>query len=166
MWDMLVKLYELPDIRPVLDSMTAQGIDIRRALPPEKHLVTAWIARHFGRYWVSETENAYANRPPSCFIATHEGRCVGFACYDATAKAFFGPTGVDETYRGRGIGKALLLACLHDMWANGYVYAVIGDPGPSEFYAKTVGATPIPGSSPGIYRGMLRDEGEDEGEDE
>ena len=46
-----------------------------------------------------------------------------------TAKAFFGPTGVDETYRGKGIGKALLLVCLHDMYAQGYAYGIIGDAG-------------------------------------
>jgi GNAT superfamily N-acetyltransferase len=63
---------------------------------------------------------------------------------------------VDETYRGRGIGKALLLACLHDMWAQGYGYAIIGWAGPVDFYIRAVGAIVIPDSSPGIYRGMLK----------
>ena len=52
---------------------------------------------------------------------------------------------------------ALLLACLHDMSAQGYAYAVIGWTGPQEFYAKVCGATPIPDSRPGMYTGMLSD---------
>lgn len=109
---------------------------------------------------MSEAEVAFANHPVSIWLATHEGKCVGFACYDTTSRAFFGPTGVDETYRGKGIGKALLLVALHDMYAQGYAYGIIGDPGPTEFYEKAVGAIPIPGSSPGIYRGMLHKQSE------
>ena len=87
------------------------------------------------------------------------GALVGFACYDATIRGFFGPTGVHEAQRGRGLGKALLFAALHTMWEVGYAYAVIGSAGPTEFYAKAVGATPIEGSTPGIYRGLLQDTG-------
>ncbi len=160
--DMLVKLYELPEAKPLLNSLRANGIDVRRAIAPEKHLVVEWVRRTFGDGWASETEIAYGNRPISCWIATHEGECIGFACYDGIARGFFGPTGVDETYRGRGIGKALLLVCLYDMLAQGYAYAVIGAAGPVDFYARTVGAVAIPGSSPGIYRGMLRSDSHDE----
>jgi len=49
----------------------------------------------------------------------------------------------------------LLLSCLHSMAENGYAYAIIG--GSGDFYAKTVGATKIEGSSPGIYRDRLKD---------
>lgn len=155
MLDMLVKLYELPDMKPLLDSLSAQDIDVRRAIGPEKLLVVDWVRQYFGLYWASETDVAFGNQPVSCWIATHEKRCIGFACYDTSTRNYFGPTGVDETYRGKGIGKALLLACLHDQRAQGYGYAIIGDAGPMDFYTKAVGATPIPGSNPGIYRGML-----------
>ncbi len=85
----------------------------------------------------------------------HDGRLAGFACYDATARGFFGPTGVDETHRGKGVGHALLLATLLDMHAVGYPYGVIGGAGPTGFYQRSVGAILIPDSEPGIYRGML-----------
>ena len=80
---------------------------------------------------------------------------LGFACYDTTCRDFFGPTGVDESLRGKGAGAALLLACLHDMAAQGYGYAVIGGAGPVAFYEKVCGATVIEGSVPGIYKDML-----------
>ncbi|MBI1258716.1 MAG: GNAT family N-acetyltransferase [Chloroflexi bacterium] len=156
MSDLLVKLYELPEVKPLIDALRDEGIDIRRSIAPEKHLVLKWVGAHFGDHWVSETDVAFSNQPVSCWIATHDGECVGFACCDATAKAFFGPTGVDETYRGRGIGKALLLVCLHDLYARGYIYGIVGSAGPVDFYAKTVGAVEILDSSPGVYRGMLR----------
>jgi len=155
---MLVKLYELPEIGPALKKMEKEGIEIRRAIAPEKHIVVQWVKDHFNMGWMSECEVAFANQPVSCFIAVKEGKLVGFACYDATCKDFFGPTGVDENYRGKGVGSALLLASLHAMAAQGYAYAIIGGAGPAEYYRKICGAIEIEGSTPGIYRGMLRGE--------
>ena len=81
---------------------------------------------------------------------------LGFACYDTARKNFFGPTGVDEAERGQGIGTALLLAALHAMRDDGYMYGIIGWAGPVGYYEKTVGAAVIPDSEPpGSYRGML-----------
>jgi hypothetical protein len=48
-----------------------------------------------------------------------------------------------------------LLACLYAMREQGYGYAIIGGVGPAEFYTKTVGATLIEDSTPGVYRGQL-----------
>ncbi|WNQ11992.1 GNAT family N-acetyltransferase [Paenibacillus aurantius] len=160
--DMLVKLYELPEeVARYAKPYEGTPITIRRALPPERHVITRWVEDTFNPHWRSECETALSRQPVTCYIATSadEGgatRMVGFGCYDATAKGFFGPTGVDPEFQGRGIGKALLFACLDAMRAEGYGYAIIGSAGPADFYAKAVGAVPIEGSSPGIYRGMLR----------
>jgi GNAT superfamily N-acetyltransferase len=154
--DMLVKLYELPEAAPLIRQLSEAGIVIRRALAPEKHIVKDWVRRTFNAHWESECDVAFARQPVSCFIATEGEKLVGFGCYEATCRDFFGPTGVDPAMRGKGVGKALLLACLQAMRDEGYGYAIIGGAGPTEFYAKTVGAVPIEGSSPGIYRGMLR----------
>lgn len=84
---------------------------------------------------------------------------LGFACYDATVKGFFGPTGVEKTERGKGIGAALLMLCLYAMKEEGYGYGIIGSAGPVDFYKKICGATVIEGSSPGVYKGMLSSKG-------
>jgi|SRR5690554_4702691 len=162
--DMLVKLYELPDSRDIMSQMESQGITIRRAIAPEKHVVLDWINEYFGEGWASEADVAICQHPSTCIIAIDESvrRIVGFACYEATNKNYFGPTGVDPAYRGRGIGKALLIAAMEGLRELGYAYSVIGGAGPTEFYAKSVGAIPIPDSSPGIYRGMLKREPEEE----
>lgn len=157
--DMLVKLYDLPDLAPSLARQDAAGITVRRALAPEKHLVVDWVRAVFKNvYWPAETDVSFSRLPLACFIATQAGRLIGFACYDAIARGLFGPTGVSEAARGHGTGTALLLACLHDMRAQGYGYAVIGAVGPAEFYAKAVGATLIEGSEGSLWRGMLRDQ--------
>lgn len=165
MADYLVKLYELPEQGPILENLKKEGITIRRALTPEKHLVLEWVKEHFSSHWASECEAGLARHPVSCIIATvaekqedgkEKSKMIGFACYDATMKGFFGPTGVDPEARGKGVGKALLLACMHALREEGYGYGIIGGAGPVEFYKKAVGAIEIPGSSPGIYKGMMR----------
>ncbi len=153
--DMLVKLYDLPASHETLSRLVDSGISIRRALPPEKHKVLDWVRSNFSEAWASETDVAFSRQPVSCFVAIQDKRLLGFACHDATCRNFFGPTGVDPTARGKGVGAALLLACLEVMRDQGFGYAIIGGVGPAEFYTKTVGAVPIEGSRPGIYRGLL-----------
>ena len=154
--DMLVKLYKLPPLEPVLQAQRDRGIQIRRALAPEKHLVLAWITQYFWVSWASECEVTFGHLPIGTYIAVEKGVMLGFACYDATARGFFGPTGVNDAARGRGVGGALLLAALHDMYVQGYGYGIIGGVGPAEFYTKVVGATLIEDSVPGIYGGLMK----------
>jgi len=156
MGDMLVRLYDLPEVAPLVAGLAEQGVVIRHAMAYEKSAVVNWVRETFGEGWASECDVAFSHQPISCFLATEEGRIIGFACYESTCRDFFGPTGVVEGKRGRGIGKALFLSCLHAMAAYGYAYAIIGGVGPTEFYVKTVRATPIEGSKPGIYRDRLK----------
>ena len=153
--DMLVKLYELPDSQASYQRLQQAGITLRRALAPEKHIVTSWVRKTFSEAWASEVDVAFSRQPISCFIATQQRNVVGFACHDATCPNFFGPTGVAPDARQNGIGAALLFACLEAMKQQGFGYAIIGGVGPAAFYSKTVGAIPIEGSEPGIYRGLL-----------
>lgn len=149
---MLVNLNGLPPIP------TLQEVRIVRVLPPDHTLLLAFVREHFGEGWSNECRQALAHQPNSCFAAVREGRVVGFACYDATAKGFFGPIGVDPAERGHGVGRALLLSCLHAMAWDGYGYAVIGwCDGKADFY-RSVGAVEIPASSPArsVYGRMIR----------
>jgi GNAT superfamily N-acetyltransferase len=153
--DMLVKLYELPDSQASYQRLQQAGITLRRALAPEKHIVISWVRQNFSEAWASEVDVAFSRQPISCFIATQQRNVVGFACHDATCPNFFGPTGVAPNARQNGIGAALLFACLEAMKRQGFGYAIIGGVGPAAFYSKTVGAIPIEGSEPGVYRGLL-----------
>jgi GNAT superfamily N-acetyltransferase len=155
MADLLVRLYDLP-VFEAEEKVRAAGIVVRRGKPFERQFILDWIEAHFYGPWVSEAALALSQQPTTCYVAVKDGTLLGFACYDTSAKGFFGPTGVDETARGQGIGEALLIATLKGMYEAGYAYAVIGDPGPVAFYQKRLDALEIPKSKPGIYAGMLR----------
>jgi GNAT superfamily N-acetyltransferase len=159
--DLLVPLYKLPTVAPRLDALRENGVIIRRAYPFDLSRVRRFISHHFSESWADEAEAGFARLPITTWIAIQEKRVIGFACAEATAKGFFGPTGVDPAQRGRGVGAALLIASLHDLRSLGYAYGIIGSAGPVDFYVKTVGAIPIAGSSPGIYVDLLGPDGEE-----
>ena len=147
---MLMRLYGLPALP------APSGCVLRKPLGPEQSAVVQRIGAHFGPAWSSEASAALSNRPTTLFIAQHGNDLQGFCCYDATARGFVGPIGVLDSARGRGIGAALLLACLHDMRTMGYGYAIAGWVGEPEFFRKVAGAIEIPDSTPGIYANMLK----------
>ena len=155
MTDMLVRLYDLPDSSGLYQDISARDVTLRRARAFEKHTVAAFAKAHFSDKWVSEIEVAMSRQPISCFIATRDKEILGFSCYDTTQRGFFGPTGVLESARGLGLGKALLFKALEGLREIGYAYAIIGGVGPRDFYAKVCGAVEIPGSDPGTYADLL-----------
>jgi GNAT superfamily N-acetyltransferase len=151
MADLLVRLYDLPASGPAVEALATDGIVVRRALASERSVVVDWARAHGSVGWAGECEVAFARLPLACFIAVEADRLVGFACYEATCRNFFGPELVHPEWRGRGVGRALLLTALEAMRAEGYAYAIIGRASSIDFYRRTVGAVPIEGSSPGIY---------------
>ena len=154
--DMLVNLLRLPPVDAALEELRGAGFLVRRAQPWELTQVREFVAEHFGQSWADEIAGGLVRQPVTVFVALRDWRLVGFAAYECTRKDFFGPTGVVERERGRGVGRALLLASLRGLREMGYAYAVIGGVGPVEFYERTVGARLIPDSSPGVYADPLR----------
>lgn len=148
--DLLVNLLNLP----VLEE--SHEFIIRRAQPFEVTPVREFVGKNFSVSWADEISVGFARQPISVYVATIQREIVGFSAYECTRRAFFGPTGVVETARGKGIGRALLLASLWGLREMGYVYGIIGAAGPVHFYQKTVGAIIIPGSEPGIYVDTLK----------
>jgi len=154
--DLLVNLLTLAPLEAALDQSELSEMVIRRAQPFELTQVRSFVEQNFSISWADEISVGFANKPVSVYIAIREKEIIGFAAYECTRRSFFGPAGVSEAARGRGIGKALLLACLHGLRELGYVYGIIGHAGPVEFYQKAVGAIVIPDSDPGIYTNLLR----------
>lgn len=153
MSDMLVKLYDVQLDLELENKLREDGIIIKRALGLDKTRILQFVRDHFSQQWADECEMGLIHE--GCYIAVHEKEVVGFACFDATMKDYFGPTGVRKDMRGKGIGKALLLRCLYSMYERGYNYAIIGWVGPAEFYQKACGAAMIPDSTPRSYRRMI-----------
>jgi GNAT superfamily N-acetyltransferase len=157
MKDMLVRLIGLPDCSELESNLLKkEKIVFRKAIAPEKHLLSDWVMDQFGAYWKSEVEVAFSRQPVSVWLAQRGNNILGFACYESTARNFFGPTGTLESERGKGIGKILLIKSLESLREMGYAYAIIGGVGPAEFYEKTVDAKIIEGSEVSIYENLIR----------
>ena len=151
MSDLLVRLYDLPPLGPALEALSAAGIVVRRAAAAERSAVVDWVRAHGSPGWADECETAFARLPLTCFVAVENDELVGFACYEASCRNFFGPELVHPDRRGRGVGRALALAALHAMRAEGYASAIIGWASSIDFYKRAVGAVVIDGSEAGIY---------------
>ncbi len=140
--DLLVDLYQQKFKKEKLD------VKIKRVLSTDSDHVVEFILKHFSPRWASEAKTGLYKPQSSCFIAVDQQKIVGFACYDATAKGFFGPMGVDGDYRKKGIGASLIIHCLEAMYFDGYAYAIIGGvSGETQpFYHHVCGSTPIENS--------------------
>lgn len=158
MSDMLVNLYDA-DLEPNLTRGSLEGIRFVRVLAPNKSKVLEFIRENFSEGWVNECEATFSESPSRTWAAVKDGEVLGFGCYDATGRGYFGPTGVREDMRKKGIGAALLKLCLKSMKDMGYGYAIIGwaaeDAKP--FYARQVGAKEIVGwtQEKSIYSSMI-----------
>lgn len=149
---MIVGLYNLPEYE------LSPDIRIKRAFVGEKEAILKFVEENFQKNWVYETEHALMQDVSKCFIATEKGKILGFACFDASAKGFFGPVGVLPERQKENIGKALLIRTLNAMREYGYAYAIIGWVSDAEmFYRKTVGAEYIKGGTPdrSVYSNLI-----------
>lgn len=149
--DMIVGLTNLPHYE-----VTNKKIQLKRAFPGDKEEILNFVHENFQANWTYEVEQSLIQSPGKCFIATEEGKLLGFACYDASAKGFFGPIGVLASKRGENIGTLLLLRTLESM--REYGYAIIGWVSEAEqFYRKTVSAEYIKNGEPenSIYSNLI-----------
>ena len=152
-YDLLVDLYDLKQT-----PFTNDKVQIKRVLPPDSDKVIEFILKEFTEEWASEAKSALYRANPNCFIAVRDEKVIGFACYDATAKGFFGPLGVSKDARGLGLGIILVQKTLKAMRDDGYAYAIIGGASvkTQPFYEKACGnILPIPNSRK-IYLRMVR----------
>ena len=157
MADMLVKLYNIPHSRDIEENLFKSGIRIKKALAPDRSRIIDFSRTCAKDDYSDEVQAAFSNNPITCYIATREKKIIGFACYEATARNFFGPMAVLESERKKGIGKALLLKSLESMQELGYAYAIIGWPAKSavDFYKKCVNAILVDEKSSGVYKQMI-----------
>ena len=88
--DMLVKLYEVQDCPELIEKLKNEGVLIKKAMTPDLTKITSWVKETFGQGWADECTAAILT--DGCWIAVKDKKVIGFACYDATMKDFFGNT--------------------------------------------------------------------------
>jgi GNAT superfamily N-acetyltransferase len=110
------------------------GQEILPVLTRDRERVLAFIDKNFGQIWRFE-----ASKGKTIFYVEVDGEIAGFSTHDANNRGlgWFGPTGVAQSHRGRGLGRALLLASLADLRRLGYHRVVIPWTDAIEFYRKT-----------------------------
>ncbi|HEX7154188.1 MAG TPA: GNAT family N-acetyltransferase [Thermoanaerobaculia bacterium] len=102
--------------------------------------VLDFIEREFGRIWRFEA----AKNAGNLFVTETGGAITGFAGYELNNRglAWFGPTGVAKSERGRGLGRQLLLASLRELRNAGHRKAIIPWTDALDFYRRSCGAEP------------------------
>ncbi|HEV7554391.1 MAG TPA: GNAT family N-acetyltransferase [Kofleriaceae bacterium] len=117
----------------------AAGYEVRRAHPDETALLDA-VAAEFGGAWPFELARSLGHSPVGVHVATRDGAYSAFAAHDGNNRGlgWFGPTGTWPAHRGRGLGEALLLACLVDV-ATEHDRCEVAWIGPRPFYDKVAG---------------------------
>lgn len=143
--DMIVGLTHLPAYG------LPEGVEVKRAYVGDREKILDFVRKKFPEHpvWPTETDYALMQEGCKCFIVVENCQLLGFACYDACAKGFFGPVGIDPERRGQELGKALLIRTLEAMREAGYGYAIIGwVDGAEKFYQRSVGAQFIAGGNP------------------
>lgn len=157
MADMIVKLFNISPSTDLENSLLNEGIRIKRAIAPNKSKIEDFAKICASEDYSDEVSVALSKTPSTCYIATKGKELVGFACFETTAKNFFGPMAVLKEYRRKGIGKVLLLKSLVSMQEMGYAYAIIGWPTKTAipFYEKCVDAMLIDDETHGLYKQMI-----------
>ncbi|MGD6833078.1 GNAT family N-acetyltransferase [Sutcliffiella halmapala] len=119
---------------------------IRRANSTDQAGLMELVEKQFGSGWIESIKNGFQKNEISIFLALEKDRIVGFACYESfeNKKGTFGPMGVVEGERSKGLGAQLLQHCLSELKKMNYRYAVIEGAGPIEFYEKECRAVLIP----------------------
>jgi GNAT superfamily N-acetyltransferase len=121
----------------------ANGYRIRRAGQADAAAWGAAVAAEFGDAWAFELERALAGDPPGVHLAERpgDGAPAAFAVHDGNNQGlgWFGPAGTWPAHRRRGLGEALLGACLVDVAAAGHPRCEVAWIGPRAFYERAAG---------------------------
>lgn len=125
--------------RELAHAAAARGYEVRRARADETALVAA-VAAEFGGAWPFELASALRHEPAGVHVTLVDGAYCAFAAHDGNNRGlgWFGPTGTWPAHRGKGLGEALLVACLVDVAAE-HSQCEVAWIGPRPFYEKVAG---------------------------
>jgi N-acetylglutamate synthase-like GNAT family acetyltransferase len=104
-----------------IKALQQQGYQFRRALISDKKNVLHFISTHF-KVCLDEAMNAYKNNPITLHICLFNQEIVGFGIAEGNnvGMGSFGPFGVHEAHRKKGIATVFTKLCLEDLQYMGY----------------------------------------------
>lgn len=119
-----------------------QGYTVLRQPPARLENDAALVEASFSKGWAFEMRRSHS-RSNGVHIAIEAttGAFAGFAAHDGNnaGHGWFGPTGTLPEHRSRGLGAALLMACLLDIRDAGHSHCHVAWIGPRAFYDKIAG---------------------------
>ena len=122
------------------DDLLSAGFTLRRGTAEDAKALRGFCTDTGYGGWADETTLALADPLPGVHLCTQDGRITGFAAHGIVGPRHFGPMLTEKRYRGKGIGRVLLLRCLEDLSAAGLSWSEIVWTGPILFYARGCGA--------------------------
>ncbi|RMH43296.1 MAG: GNAT family N-acetyltransferase [Deltaproteobacteria bacterium] len=128
--------------RALAEAAAARGYQVRRASRADRAALRRTVAGAFSEGWAFEVDLALSTTPEGVHVAVApDGTIAAFAAHDGNNRGlgWFGPAGTLPEHRGRGLGSALLVACLEDVRAAGHRTCVVSWIGPRAFYDRVAG---------------------------
>jgi predicted N-acetyltransferase YhbS len=121
--------------KEILDGNTT----IRLAEPGEKERIREFVAGKSGFNWSFEAARAIGPKGSGVWIAEDAGEIIAFSVFGSLEHHWFGPIGVDEARRKRGLGSVLLFRTLESMKDLGIPRAIVPWTGHLFFYSQVPG---------------------------
>jgi len=138
------KFYTPIDALWTMEKLRREGYTVEQAEPSALPKIQEWIRRKFGITWSIEAGLTKDRLDAGLLYVTNsDDEIIGFSVYGATAPYRFGPIGIDEKHRGKGIGKVLLYQTLQEMRKTGIHIIEIPWTTHLFFYAGIPGITGI-----------------------
>jgi GNAT superfamily N-acetyltransferase len=109
--------------------------EARVAEPDDVAEVEAWMAANWSNWRVEAMRCLSRQR---LMLSRDTDGITAFCCWDGARSGWVGPVGVRPTLIGKGRGRAVLVAALHQLRRAGRDRAEIGWVGPIPPYARTV----------------------------
>jgi len=121
-----------------------EGYEYERVQPKDFDETYSFVKHQFPLgTWAEEVLISFKLNPPTTFIAKNDrNEIIGWATHSLFFPGSFGPTGVLDSLRGKGIGTELFLWCLWDIERKGLKTCEIMwvDEVNIKFYSKVSGA--------------------------
>ncbi|MCG8425280.1 MAG: GNAT family N-acetyltransferase [Proteobacteria bacterium] len=146
--NLLIDVLDNPRVTPAIadtlaDACKRHNYLVRRANQTDAAALDAMIRAEFSAGWAFEVGRALGRARSGVHVAVHQPsrQIAAFAAHDGNNRGlgWFGPAGTLPDHRGRGLGRALLVACLLDVAAAGHPVCEVAWIGPREFYDRVAG---------------------------
>ena len=145
--NLLIKLQDNPKVSLARLSELKVGVEeagyrVLRMSSEQMQATMLAVEEHFSSGWAYEVSRACQGASPTVYIAVKvdSGSLAAFAVHDGNNRGlgWFGPTGTFTEHRSKGLGAALLMACLCEIRQQ-HSHAEVAWIGPRQFYDKIAG---------------------------